>query len=182
MRFKDAIKRAVDIFENDKEFLERIKIEDPTMVKQLPILKQINQLGFLTTESQAGLKRNGKEYEIYERAYISGFMKEEDAANFIKKMALHTDKNAMFVPTCCNDVIVPPELDIPLTTSKEKGKISVVTHASAAIPQSVEDMFRKGVKLNKTEKAVFILCWDPEFNRLASGRNGLFRDILKCLH
>jgi hypothetical protein len=188
MKFKEAVKRAVDMFENDREFLERITIEDPTMAKQLPILKQINQLGFLTTESQAGLKRKGKSsidskgYELYERAYISGFMKEEEAANFIKKMALHTDKNAIFVPKCSDAVAIPADLDIPLTTSKAKGKISVVTHASTAIPQSVEDMFRKGVKLNRTEKAVFILCWDPEFNRLASGKNGLFRDILKCLH
>jgi hypothetical protein len=188
MRFKDAVKRAVDMFENDKEFLERIKEEDPEMVKQLPILKQINKFGFLTTESQAGLRRKGKSsidgkgYEIHERAYISGFMKEEAAAEFIKKMALHTDKNAIFVPKCSDAVAIPADLDIPLTTSKAKGIVSVVTHASTAIPQSVEDMFRKGVKLNKTEKVVFILCWDPEFNRLASGRNGLFRDILRILH
>ena len=28
------------MFENDREFLERIAVEDPTMVKQLPILDQ----------------------------------------------------------------------------------------------------------------------------------------------
>ena len=176
------------MFENDKEFLERIRVEDPTMVKQLPILKQINQLGFLTENSQAGLRRkgkssiDGKDYEIHERAYVSGFMQEKEAAEFIKKMALHTDKNAIFVPTCCDDVIIPPDLDIPLTTIKKNGKINVETHMSVAIPQSVEDMFRKMVKLNRTEKAVYIFCWDPEFNRLASGKNGLFRDVLKCLH
>jgi hypothetical protein len=187
MKFKDAVKRAVDMFENDREFLERIKIEDPTMVKQLPILKQINQLGFLTTESQAGLRKkgkssiDGKDYEIHEKAYVCGFMQEKEAGEFIKKMALHTDKNAIFVPTCCDDVIIPRNLDIPLTTSKQNGKISVDTHMSMAIPQSAENMFRKWVKLNKTEKAVYIYCWDPEWNRLASGKNGLFRDVLKCL-
>jgi hypothetical protein len=181
MKFKEAVKRAVDMFENDKVFLERITVEDPTMVKHLPFLKQINQLGFLTENSQAGLRRKGKDYEIYERAFVGGFMQEKEAAEFIKKMALHTDKNAIFVPTCCDDVIVPPNLDIPLTTTKKNGKISVDTHMAVAIPQRVEDMFRKSVKLNKTEKAVYIFCWDPEFNRLASGKNGLFRDVLKCL-
>jgi len=182
MKFKEAIKRAVDIFENDRTFFDRINEEDPTMVKQLPILKEINRLGFLTNNSQAGLKRKGKGYEIHERAYVGGFMKEKEAATFIKKMALHTDKNAIFVPMCSDAAIIPADLDIPLTTSKEKGVITVVTHMSAAIPQNVEDMFRKMVKLNKSEKVVYILCWDPEFNRLASGKNGLFRDVLHCLH
>jgi hypothetical protein len=182
MKFKEAVKRAVDMFENDKEFLERITVEDPTMVKHLPILKQINQLGFLTTESQAGLRKKGKDYEIHEKAYVCGFMQEKEAEEFIKKMGLHTDKNAIFVPTCGDNVIIPSNLDIPLTTSKQKGKISVDTHMSMAIPQSAENMFRKWVKLNKTEKAVYIYCWDPEWNRLASGKNGLFRDVLKCLH
>jgi len=181
MKFKEAIKRAVDMFDNDKEFLERITVEDPTMVKHLPILKQINQLGFLTYGSQAGLRKKGKDYEIHERAYVEGFMQEKEAGEFIKKMAFHTDKNAIFVPTCCDDVIVPPSLDIPLTTTKKNGKISVDTHMSTAIPKSVEDMFRKRVKLNKTEKAVYIFCWDPEFNRMASGKNGLFRDVLRYL-
>jgi hypothetical protein len=56
-----------------------------------------------------------------------------------------------------------------------------VTHISAAIPQRAEDMFRKAVRLNKSEKVVYILCWDPEWNRLASNRDGLFRDVLKYL-
>jgi len=181
MKFKEAVERAVDMFENDKEFLERIIIEDPTMVKHLPILKEINRLGFLTTESQAGLRRKGKDYEIHEKAYVCGFMQEKEAEEFIKKMGLHTDKNAIFVPTCCDDVIIPRNLDIPLTITKKNGKISVDTHMSMAIPQSAENSFRKWVKLNKTEKAVYMYCWDSEWNRLASGKNGLFRDVIRCL-
>jgi hypothetical protein len=182
MKFKEAIRHAVNIFENDQTFLNKIKEEDPTMVKQLPILKKLNQQGFLTNQSQAGTRKKGKGYEIHERAFVSGFMKQGDAAEFIKKMALYTDKNAIFVPICGDTVAIPANLDIPLTISRQKGVITIVTHASTAIPQSIETMFRKDVELNKTERVVFILCWDPEWNRVASNKGGLFWNILRCLH
>ena len=169
------------------EFIKRIKEEDDTMLKHLPILKEINKNEFLTTESQAGRKRSGiskvdhMHYEISERAYITGFMIKSKAIEFIKQMAFYTDKNAIFIPVCSNSVNIPASLDIPLTITK-KGDITLVeTHASTALPNNVWEMYRKQSHINKTEKIVFILCWDSKWNRGASGHSGLFIDILKIL-
>lgn len=180
MKFADAIKHAVDMFDSTV-FLDRIRTEDPTMMKQLSIVKRINQLGFLTNASQAGLKRKIKGGEIHERAYVTGFMKEKEATEFIRKMALYTDKNAIYAPVCNENVVIPANLDIPLTITKKKGIVTVVTHDSMAHPKSVNYIFRQEVGLNKTEKAVYIICWDSEWNRLASNKDGLFRDIIRCL-
>lgn len=85
------------------------------MLSELYILKEINSHGFLTTESQAGRITKGKDFKIHERAYITGFMLESDAPKFIKNMNLYTDKNAVFVPECNDDIKIPPSPDIPLT-------------------------------------------------------------------
>jgi len=53
MKFNAAQKKAVAKFDSP-EFIENIKEEDSTMVKHLDILKEINECGLLTTNSQAG--------------------------------------------------------------------------------------------------------------------------------
>ena len=167
------------------EFIERIRDEDSTMLKHLPLLQKINQYGFITTESQAGnhkkgiSKADGKPYELSERAYLSGFMMEDDAALFIKNMSLYTDKNAMYIPTC--DADISSSLDIPLTITRRKNGVTVETHMSPALPKDASDFFKKMAHLNKSEKVVFIFCWDPMWNRRASGRNGLFTEVYKRL-
>jgi len=167
------------------EFIERIRDEDSTMLKHLPLLKKINEHGYITTESQAGnhqrgiSKVDGKPYELSERAYLSGFMLEEDAAIFIKNMSVYTDKNAMYIPVC--DADIPTSLDIPLTITRKQGTLTVETHMSTALPKEASDFFKKMVHLNKSEKVVFIFCWDPMWNRRASGRNGLFIDVYNTL-
>jgi hypothetical protein len=115
-----------------KDFIERVKDEDETMLRHLTILQKINEKGFLTTESQAGKKQIGKsdgnKYEISERAFMSGFMVEKKAIEFIKNINLKTDKNAVYVPYCADDVYVPSKLDIPLTITKKNGKEEITTH------------------------------------------------------
>lgn len=54
--FKTSQKKALDKFSNP-EFIKNIKEEEPNMVKYLDILKQINEHGYLTTNSQAGIKQ-----------------------------------------------------------------------------------------------------------------------------
>jgi hypothetical protein len=186
MKFEDAKKKIAKMFESDV-FIQRIKEEDSTMLKQLPLLQKINGNGFLTTESQAGRYRkgisklNGEAYEILERAYVCGFMLEKDAASFIKKISINTDKNALFVPICSNNINIPPALDIPLTITKKHDEIEINTHMSVALPTAAGDHFKKMLNLNKTEKVVFIFCFDTKWCRLASGKNGLFTDILRNL-
>ena len=182
MKFQDAKKRSVEMFDSP-EFIERIRDEDSSMLKHLPLLQKINHLGYITTESQAGNhkrgKADGKPYELSERAYLSGFMMEEDAALFIKNMSLYTDKNAMYIPIC--DAEIPPSLDIPLTITRKKTGVTVETHMSPSLPKEANDFFKKMVHLNKSEKVVFIFCWDPMWNRLASGKNGLFTEVYNRL-
>uniref|UniRef100_A0A6C0API3 Uncharacterized protein n=1 Tax=viral metagenome TaxID=1070528 RepID=A0A6C0API3_9ZZZZ len=181
MKFSDAKKKAVAKFDSP-EFIERIRSEDPTMVRQLPILKEINKLGFLTTESQAGKNSKGKDYEIIERAYICGFMLEKDAVKFIRDMGMITDKNSVYVPLVGDEIHIPPSLDIPLTLQIKNGKTEVATHTSMALPRRWHEMMRKLIGLNKNEKVVYIFCWDTHWNRLASSKSGLFTDVLKVLN
>lgn len=186
MKFKEASVAAAKMF-GEESFAQRIKEEDPLMVKYLPLLQKINKAGFLTTNSQAGHRTKGKHYqtgepyENIERAYLEGFMLEKDAANFIKTMGIETDKNAVFRPVGLSADALPSELDIPLTITKRKSGISVDTHATVGLPKEWSDSFKKMVHLNKSEKVVFILCWDTKWGRTASGKNGLFRQVLECL-
>ena len=171
MKFSAAQKNAVSMFDNP-EFIANIKDEDSTMVKYLTILKQINQHGYLTTNSQAGRKTS----TIYERAYITGFMMKKDAAQFIKNMNIETDKNAIYVSITNID---DPKLDIPLTIEKMKNNWEVFTHMSTSIPKRIWNQERK--KLNLLDDVVYIFCWDPKWNRTASSSSGLFTDVLKIL-
>jgi hypothetical protein len=187
MKFADAKKKTIQMFESD-DFKQRIREEDPTMIKHLDILKEINKCGYLTIESQAGRCHkgaksffDGKPYEIKERAYISGFMKRNEAEKFIKVMGINTDKNAVYNPICDDTIDIPSSLDIPLTITIQKDKTEVSTHTSVAIPKSYADMLRKQVKLDKSEDVVYVVCWDTKWCRSASDKNGLFTDILKIL-
>jgi hypothetical protein len=186
MKFQEAKNKAAKLLKS-KDFIERVKDEDETMLRHLTILQKINQAGFLTTESQAGKKQTGKSYDdgkkyvISERAFVSGFMVEKKAIEFIKEINLKTDKNAVYVPYCADDVYIPSNLDIPLTITKKNGKEEIITHASTALPKSMWEFFRKQAKINKTEKIVYVFCWDTKWNRDASSKTGLFTDIYKIL-
>jgi hypothetical protein len=180
MKFVDAQRAAIANF-SSPEFRERIREEDPSMVKNLSILKAINKHGYLTTESQAGRFSRGQDYEMSERAFLSGFMLEKDAALFIKRMGLYTDKNSIYVPMTGEETYLPSSLDVPLTTVKKAGRRTVQTHMSVARPKSVIEMELKQIKLNKSEKAVFVECWDTHWNRSATGKGGLFTDVLQIL-
>lgn len=187
MKFQDAIKHSVELFSN-KEFIERIKLEDPSMIDNIPFLKKMNHNGFLTIESQAGrnysITSDSKTQvtKVLERAYVLGFMPEKKAENFIEKIALYSDKNATYIPSCDDSVYIPAKLDIPLTIVKKNGEVpNVHTHSSTVLPESVWNSYRKQLKINKNEKVVFIMCWDTKWGRKASSKSGLFTDILRIL-
>ena len=167
MKFNAAQKKAVSMFDNP-EFIANIKEEDPTMVKHLYILKKINQYGYLTTNSQAGRKTNE-----YERAYIQGFMMKTHAIEFLKRMNIETDKNAIYVSINEKE----PIFDIPLTIEKNQ-KWEVVTHMSTTLPVRIWNQERKYLNL---DDGVYIFCWDPKWIRNASSKNGLFTDVLNVL-
>jgi len=167
MKFKAAQIKAVSKFD-DPEFIANIKEEDSTMVKHLYILKEINKNGYLTKNSQAGRKTNNE----YERAYIQGFMIKTHAIEFLKRMNIETDKNAIYVSINEKE----PLFNIPLTIHINK---KVVTHMSMTIPLRIWNQERKYLNLDKD--IVYIFCWDPKWNRNASSKNGLFTEVLKIL-
>jgi hypothetical protein len=168
MKFNAAQKKAVYMFDNP-EFIANIKEEDPTMVKHLDILKKINENGYLTKNSQAGRKSNE-----YERAYIQGFMTKTRAIEFLKRMNIETDKNAIYVSINEKE----PIFNIPLTIQKNQ-KWEVVTHMSTTLPVRIWNQERK--YLNLDANIVYIFCWDPKWNRNASSKTGLFTDVLNVL-
>lgn len=190
MKFKEAVSKSVEHL-SSPQFIERVKSEDETMLKHIGILKKINALGYITNNSQAGRghkgisaleEDKGKIYEHSERAYIMGFMLESMAVEFIKEMALTTDKLAMSLPMCGDDVRIRAALDIPLTAVKMDGQTNITSHTWTAMPQSVWEQQRKELHIDKTEKIAFITCMDMKWNRNASGPSGLFTDVLKVLH
>lgn len=167
MKFNAAQKKAVSMFDNP-EFIANIKEEDPTMVKHLDILKKINENGYLTKNSQAGRKTKNEN----ERAYIQGFMMKKNAIEFLKRMNIETDKNAIYVSINEKE----PIFNIPLTI---ENKWEVVTHMSTTLPVRIWNQERK--YLNLDANIVYIFCWDPKWNRNASSKNGLFIDVLNVL-
>ena len=186
MKFKDAQKMSIHKFGSD-DFLSRIKEEDESMLQHLPILKRINEKGFITTWSQAGRKSKGisiinnKPYVTEERAYVEGFMPYKKAVNFLKNMNLYTDKNATNVFISDNPKFFKSELDIPLTITTQNNKINIETHMSLSLPIHMLNLFKKEHKLNLNENVLYVFCWDPIWNRNASNVDGLFTDVLSNL-
>jgi hypothetical protein len=174
MKFEDVKTDRIKMFDTTK-FLERIKEEDSRMLKYLPLLKKMNEYSFITIESQAGL--HIKTSKNNEKAYVSGFIQESKAEKFIKHLSLNSDKVAFIIYVVDNSFDIPSKYDIPLTTENDK----VVTHMSTIIPQSIINMYKKEIKINKSEKIVLIECIDPKFNRDAKTKDGLFVDVLKTL-
>ncbi len=199
MKFNDALKHSIKTLESPA-FIEERRTEDPKMVKYFPLLTDINRYGFLTENSQAGHRSSGKHYEdgtspgrgnaasqsgtpfvISERAFISGYMTREKAAEFIKRMSIETDKVALYIPTCSDNTYLPSALDIPLTVTVKGGVTTVNTHQSPSMPESPDAQQRAQVKLNKLDPAVMVFCYDTHWNRNAIGSHGLFTEVLKIL-
>ena len=166
MNFKDAQHFAIHKFDTD-EFLTRIKEEDDTMLKHLPLFKIMNEKGFITTGSQAGSKYISDTGITEERAFIEGFMLYKQAVLFLKNMNLYISDN----PTFLNS-----ELDIPLTIYN---KTKVETHMPLYLPINTINLLKNEHKINQDEDVLYVFCWDPIWNRDASQKDGLFTDVFK---
>ena len=186
MKFKDAQEWSVQKFDTN-DFLSRIKEEDETMLQHLPILKRMNEKGFITTGSQAGRKSKGisvlnnKPYVMEERAFVEGFMPYKKAVSFLKNMNLNTNKNAVNVFISDNPKFLNCELDIPLTITTQNNKINIDTHMSLYLPINTLNLYKKEHNINLNENVLYIFCWDPVWNHCASNADGLFTDVLRNL-
>ena len=181
MRFDDARKATVKYLESD-EFKEREDAQDSQT--DVPYLIDINRRGFLTQNSQPGNEARGKNpmtgksYHIEERAYVSGFMKTKQGIEFVRRFNAFSDKTC-YINQVIDESCAPVNTDYWLPLTKSNGE--VFTRSSLWIPTETFEFMKKQAKINKSESVVYIMCFDPVWNRKASGRNGLFRDILKAL-
>ena len=180
MKFEDVKTDRIKMLDTP-EFLQRIKDEDVRMLKYLSLLKKMNEFGFITIESQAGVGKKYKTHIMSEKSYVIGFIEESKADKFIKHLSLNSDKNCLIIYIVDNNFNIPAKFDIPLTIEKKNNDIKVVTHTSTIIPKSLLDMYKKEIKINKSEKVVLIFCFDPKFNRDAKNKDGLFIDVIKSL-
>jgi hypothetical protein len=182
MDFNNIIKKAVKKL-SSKSFKNRIKNEDISMLKSLPILKKINLLGYVTFESQAGNKTIDNDTEISERSFIIGFMKENNAVKFIKYTNIHTDKLSFYVPIVSNNVYLPATLDIPLTKiyNIKTKKTTIFTHTSFLLPENVAMQYKKQYEIEKNKDIVIVMCIDNIWNRNALKKDGLFINVVKIL-
>jgi len=173
--FKIAQKKAVDKFTNP-EFIKNIKEEDPNMIKQLDILKQINEHGYLTINSQGGIKTENYE----ERSFIIGFMLRKDAIKFVHNINMNTDKIALSIVE--SDTYADAKLDIPLTIENKKGIWKSFYHMSTFVPVKHLIQEKQKMGLDPNVDVLYIFCWDPKWNRNGSSKTGLFTDVLKMLN
>lgn len=164
------------------------------MIPHLPILRQINAAGFLTTESQAGRKYRGinpntsETYETWERAYLCGFIQAHTGTTQLRSINSHTDKIAQFVPVLVRGKRQhwDPKWDFPLTmTFVQKdhtwSQPVVNTHQSWVRPLTSlqHDMDQLG--LSWSDDLVYVQMVDPVWNRSAVEPNGLFTQVLAHL-
>jgi hypothetical protein len=180
MKFEDVKTDRIKMFDS-QQFLERIKDEDIRMLKYLPLLKKMNEYSFITIESQAGVGKKYKTHIMSEKSYIIGFIQESKAENFIKHLSINSDKNCLIIYNVDDNFDIPAKFDIPLTIEKKNNEIKVVTHTSTVLPQNWYDMYKKEIRINKSEKVILLLCFDPKFNRDAKNKDGLFIDVIKSL-
>lgn len=182
MKFQDAAKKSV-AYLLGPEFKEHVLDEDPTMLKHVPILAEINRHGYISFNSQAGRKHSivedKKPSEHWERAYIEGFMLQSKAALFIKEMALHTDKVAQVLHSTSDTttLYLPSALNTPVTLENQQTR----THMPNIISDATWQRLRKQHHIDKTEKIVWVSCYDLTWNRSAVGAKGLFKEVLHVL-
>jgi hypothetical protein len=95
--FEMARRVAVRMMET-RAFAKDIEEEDPTMVKYIPPLRRLNELGMITFDSQSGRRftfphyQTGKIIKMSERAYCKGFVDASVAAAVVQWMWDNTDK------------------------------------------------------------------------------------------
>ena len=100
MKYSKAIHKMIKYLDSD-EFSNRNDAKNT--IKSIPILKNINKKGYLTTDSQEGILSSGKHYitgknfKMKERAYIIGFIKTQDAIKYSENLNKNSDKVAMII-------------------------------------------------------------------------------------
>lgn len=188
MKFAEAQKKAIDYLQSD-EFQKREDAE--TTLKSVKTLVEIIKAGFVSENSQEGEfqkgfnKESGNYYQIKERAYLTGFMKKKEALAFLDRMNENTDKVAFVIQATPGEEYAEGRI---VVTASRSGKhlpltseFEGFTFLRTSLPESTIDFLKKQAHINKSESVVYVACFDPEYGRQASGKRGLYGDVLRCL-
>ncbi len=140
MKFSDACLNTADYLASE-EFKTREDAHGTNKGKFVPLLIEINELEYLTFDSQEGFvgiptqgKYKGKK-TMSERAYVCGFMEEERARDFCMNLNGTTDKVALIVCSSLNESEIPVTIS-HIPPNKTKGFID-------EIPKSERKAYKK---------------------------------------
>jgi len=180
------------------EFKGREDAEDTQSSTKL--LQAIIKNGYITDGSQEGSIKTGyneitkRYYRIEERAYVTGFMKDAQAKEFVSLLNTYSDKVAYiaridsskaFEESFYKNASATPSIPVTVQGSSPTKttitKLEPFTHVITVFPEKIMDFERKQIHLNKAEHAAYVICFDPKYGRKAASKNGLYGDILKAL-
>ena len=117
--------------------------EDASMVAMRGILAKINSLGFVTVDSQTGVKQEGHRH--WQRAYISGFVPKSIAKEFVNRMNRRDSIVALAFPHG-EDQPVPGQAfawkNMPRLSLTVEARHETCTSHPLAIAQPFADMWR----------------------------------------
>ena len=135
--------------------------------KSFEPLAQINDLGYLTIDSQDGQKD--------ERAYVAGFMEASQAHAFAEALNCGSDKLAVVLQPC------PKEIRSKIAVTRHLGK--GVTNAPLYIDNKEYNFLKTDYAgLRKDADVLLLECIDTQWERKAySKQGGLFDDMLHAL-
>jgi hypothetical protein len=200
--------KEIDIFDIGKmvaKSMETWKSEDDTdTLKVVDRLKQLNKLGFVTTESQTGGiqegigvgKFKGKPYYIKQRAYILAITTPKIYEKLKQKISFNTELIMMARPSN-KSILIIKERDllfdktqkIPVTIQKKNNKFEAITnmisftefysngwnHLHEMLDKKI--LSDKNIQKNICENTILVQIFDPVWNR----ESYLFDSILKVI-
>ena len=198
MKFADAQRKMIEYL-NSEEFKGREDAKET--VDSTHILQQIIKGGIITTGSQEGIITTGFNpdsklyYRIEERAFITGFMKLEQAHVCMNYINTYTDKVGFIIRSESSKDFEKEFFEgdtkalssIPVTvsgTSKTNTTIKILypfSQLQLVLPSSIVDSQKKEAHLNKSDSCVFITVFDPVYGRKATNKAGLYNAVLDAL-
>lgn len=148
------------------------------------VLADINALGFVTIDSQEGGDK-------WERAYVNGFMRGEDATAFIERFNCTTDCLAIkLLPThltrralqdLTSQAADPIMRSYIPVTRMSKGAPRSVTRTPLYMPTPEHRFLQTHAGIDATERVVLVVCIDMTWGHRATARAGLLVQVRKAL-
>ena len=166
-----------------------LKDEDPDALQVDPIswpfLAEINKLGFITNNSQDAVLSSKISDSLMERPYVSGYIQTSKLSVF--SSSIENETSLLFVNHIIVDKIdwdIQTRIPVTVYTKRWAQYISRKQHATS-IPIFVE---KKGLKVSdehldipKTFELSVITIIDQRQNYRADKKDGLFKNVIKCL-